>query len=126
MNIDTMSAGRELDVLVAEKVMGGKVEHDWDDFDGGDISRCRGCGFFDQDDTKPKFCIPCYSTDIAAAWEVVEKLRESHFKQAALNFHPTEICVQFWDVSAQRYQPSICASTTPLAICHAALKAVGR
>ena len=52
-----MKAGRELDALVAEKVMGVKNMEQW-------LINHR------MDETGQ------YSTDIAAAWEVVEKMRQ--------------------------------------------------
>lgn len=59
-----MEAGRELDALVAEKIMGWSNCHregDW--------------GYFGRPFGGPTdFRIPNYSTDISAAWEVMEKM----------------------------------------------------
>lgn len=71
MNIDQIPAGRELDVLVAERVMGKQVyrhagshEACFCQIEGDDdISICHGP-------------IPQYSTDISAAWEVVEVIHK--------------------------------------------------
>lgn len=76
-----MEAGRELDALVAEKVMGGKTH--------GETSEpcrlCRGLGFSHPAEpceacqhtgTVPVIYELRYSTDIAAAWEVVERLEQ--------------------------------------------------
>lgn len=85
--IDALPAGREMDALVAEKVMAMDIvrdvecmyEHGFRDPDIG----IRGTvipaeGNYDRDTYDP---VPAYSTDIAAAWEVVEKMhgRWGHF-----------------------------------------------
>ena len=124
-----MNAGRELDALVAEKVMGwvwmkevstiflfertllpplfeSKVDHSGDD------------AFI----IMPE--IPDYSTDIAEAWEVVEKL-----KHLAFNVHHrynTGVWTAYFTDGEELFA---CAEDitgeAPLAICLAALKAVG-
>lgn len=133
-----MKAGRELDILVAEKVLGLKVvktvwgkrkqygcysigEPDWYDDAGA---------------TELGNPLPAYSTDIAAAWEVVEhmnnlgtKSRDAYF---ILNKSDSGFKVSFyrrkhvgpgqWDYVA--YHGTVKADTAPMAICLAALKAV--
>ncbi|HBC94360.1 MAG TPA: hypothetical protein DCZ10_16040 [Pelotomaculum sp.] len=76
MDIDTMQAGRELNLLIAEKIFGWH----WEEVD--DISKC----YVPSD--KKMLCppgknwdslgwhVPLYSTDITAAFEVVEKLKQ--------------------------------------------------
>ena len=99
-----MNAGRELDALVAEKVMGWK--------DPSPVF-----GLMEDVEGNANFP-PDYSTSIAAAWRVVEKWqgditvdrRNEHFK------------VTFYKPS---YEYEVWAETLPLAICLAALKAVG-
>lgn len=59
MNIDALQAGPELDALVAEKVMGFTVIY----------------GFMQVFEDATPIDIPKYSTDIAAAWQIVEKMR---------------------------------------------------
>lgn len=88
-----MNPGPELDALVAEKVMG------WRD----DVA----------------LLPPSYSTDIKAAWEVVEKMGSNFIiasekrGEFAVFFGPGEI-------------DEFCkSSSSPHAICLAALKAVG-
>jgi hypothetical protein len=78
MDTDQVPAGRELDALVAEKVMGWSRKtgvDGWDDMwppgENGNIERRV---------TAPGFGgLPHYSTDVAAAWKVVEKLHQSRF-----------------------------------------------
>lgn len=133
-----MLAGRDLDALVAEKVMGYPAfawqavpilaEHVYQDFDTA--SPCLVCGRFDGS----AFCLPHYSTDIAAAWEVVERLKVEPFKGRELVLEiyvsaevpdETEVSVQWFD-DDQGYGPFyLLAKTAPHAICLAALKAVG-
>lgn len=69
-----MKAGRELDALIAEKVMGWKNEvafadaKSLEDHMGSYKSHVRAEDFPVSD------LLPHYSTDIAAAWDVVQKL----------------------------------------------------
>lgn len=106
-----MKPGRELDALVAEKVMGWKsVEHRFED----PFHRWDGIA---PEHGSHRFTVPDFSTDIAAAWEVVEKLNDLILER---------------DVTAEgtRYNVVIdgietWAETAPHAICLAALKAVG-
>jgi hypothetical protein len=113
--IDAMPAGREMDALVAERVMGWVRHPDsmyrhWCERQPDGTLR-----FLDQ-------CEPLHtvrpwhpSTDIAAAWEVVEKLVSE--QGLHLWWHNVWL-VDFALSGAQR------AETAPLAICRAALKTV--
>lgn len=135
---------REIDALIAEKVFGG---HSMVSFccpecggshfgtgpngnrrchDEHDIN-CRWSG-------EPGECVPKYSTDIASAWTVVENMIKSGWNPTA-NWHDE------LDGSAGLRQWHACLSknhhdpdgiwihgygeTAPMAICQAALKAVG-
>lgn len=107
----TLTAGRELDALVAERVMGASVlRHQGSDghdayFDWGDHTR----GY-----------APAYSTDIAAAWAVVEHLKQLDL---SLAWHNSQWVARF--IKWGKVEHSIGeADTGPLAICLAALKAV--
>jgi len=119
MNIDELEAGRELDALVAEKVMKCKtatkewngVLHPFCCCDGSDHEqRC----------TYVPGMLAYYSTDIAAAWEVVERFDNFSLSRA-------------WSMNGQKVGVACwlaggfvdLAATAPLAICRAALKAVG-
>lgn len=71
-----MEAGREMDRLIAEKVMGYEWEHD------GDYSLMRLPGTnwcaMEINRGEPYYgMLPEFSTDIAAAWTVVERLDTS-------------------------------------------------
>ena len=121
-----MIAGRDLDALVAEKVMGmigynnlptiADLEKQLDDpknvVDILPSGECR--------------VIRPYSTSIAAAWEVVEKLSSDYSIELTQNHqvnHLQYIC-KFWKLSGGDVFYDV-ADIAPLAICLAALKAVG-
>jgi hypothetical protein len=125
MSYDTKTAGRELDALIAERVCGWervRFTGPPDDFYGHEPGR-EGNGHL----------VPRYSTDIAAAWLVAEKLR--------LTVTPTWSpangdCWQAarcnWMQSGETNAVGMTnngqwtkGETAPLAICLAALKEVG-
>lgn len=112
--MNNLPAGRELDLLVAERVLGDMV------------ARHTAMG------PRP------YSTDIAAAWEVVEKLREmvASVRAGSLVITPyaypqvsgDEWCVMHnYDGYDGRHDARwrVSAKTAPHAICLAALQALG-
>jgi len=100
-----MKAGRELDALVAEKVMGWHP-----DLCGGKYEAVK---------------IPAYSSSISAAWEVVEKLQERALC-VALEWTITDGWA--FGITPHDFPYEFCikenASSIPLAICLAALKTV--
>lgn len=129
-----LPAGPELDARVAEKVMGlppDQWRHDAPGCEDTYYNQCTKCGatqdskfseFYDQEvcpEPAP------YSTDIAAAWLVVEKLGVDGFmlhkspvgSYWRAKFHAAELVME---------QPYVLADTAPHAIALAALKAVGR
>ena len=95
-----MKPGRELDKLIARKVLKLKDEH----------------GFFIELDC------PHYSTDIKAAWEIVDKLGEHPgYYDLYLAGHSTQ-----WRARFEEQDTHTAKGETPAhAICLAALKAVG-
>ena len=170
-----MNAGRELDALVAEKVMGATltgpvgadyIEGEWtvwgapsgnqrvepsclrhclcentDKYYADHPDRYRGHSWESKNvgGHYPPcvMVVPRYSTSIAAAWEVVEKLRamnstlELYSPGALVNdemgIHAVEWQATFksWEEPWGPHGPSVEAQTAPHAICLAALKAVG-
>lgn len=117
-----MKAGRELDALVAEKVMGLRVFNDKREYALPFILR-------DGVNHPPPFMpdeqmeIPHFSTEIAAAWMVVEKV--------LLHISPM-VCregLYAWVVSDKHDLNAtnliVIEESAPLAICFAGLKAVG-
>jgi hypothetical protein len=118
-----MDAGRELDALVAEKVMGWKPHF-------------RNTAFYvkaeDEGKVMDHHCMLISewhpSTDIAAAWRVVEHMIDHNpfghgWWEMAYRPHDTNRGATVNFVGDPRYVEY--ASTVPLAICLAALKAVG-
>lgn len=96
-----MNAGREMDALIAEKVMGEQISRS--------CTCCHGATCPRHDDPKT----PLYSTKIADAWSVVERLAKP-FKVVWTG--RVWVCEVFSDL------PSEEADTAPLAICRAALE----
>lgn len=129
-------AGPELDALVAEKVMGCKpIIVEWPT-PIGTIYRypecqceCRPHGKTDESGFTKEHGLKPYSTDIAAAWQVVEKIGEcetpviEQVRILAASGDHWGWAVRFGKL--KRGEEHIQAATAPLAICLVALKAVG-
>ncbi len=133
-----MEPGPELDALMAEKVMG----HPMPDFipeDALDLNLagtpihydswtcvCR----YDEGDT-PKWVPDLYSTDISAAWRVLEKLTEEWTKrnkpisiEVIYDCGAYETKIETWNEDKHDWnEPIFCGSceAAPEAICRAAL-----
>lgn len=107
--------GRALDAAVAEKVMGLKLDYEFADFLGGapTVPALR-----DQYDEWGE--LPHYSTDILAAWEVVESLRQ---RGVFVDVYTSS--VGFQAIAQRRKGGNVIApqpsETAPLAICRAVL-----
>jgi len=135
-----MKAGRDLDVIVAEKFMGWQPATVYSSlFKRGASPNYPGYRL--PDGTAKHGCdIPSYSTDIAAAMQVWEKLRNS-FKWCCLNISSDYHYVydifltptQPWGKATKSDKPYIhkptikvlCVESLPYGICLAALKSVG-
>jgi hypothetical protein len=109
-----MKAGRELDALVAEKVMGivatttASANHPW---------LVEG--------TPLKVPVPPFSTDIARAWQVVEKMHATGFEVSVNTMQDWIEKCECIVSKGVLLSVSANAPTAPLAICLAALKAKG-
>lgn len=112
-----MNPGREMDQLVAEKVTGWQIgSHNGLSNLSPEGSRwCR--------ERNPMEGIPYYSTDIAAAWEVVEKLHLSGFTVYSGLVGPLEPHAIAKIIGRGR-ECEVKAETAPHAICLAALRAI--
>lgn len=128
-------AGRELDALVAKQVMElpdvGRysrqsmesiewTHHGWNS-DGYDYY------YWLDDEYNPLRSVPPYSTDIAAAWQIVEKLKaiDVEFSLYYREWDGGRDEAHRWSAwfrEGAEYQ--VYAPTAPLAICRAALLAV--
>ena len=107
---------RELDALIAEKVFGWTHCAPNSPYDGEVTGVFFGTGRPHGGGTIP---LPHYSTDISAAWEVVEKV--GLLNEYLLGCWDDGIWVVS-DVDGNWYADAV---TAPLAICLAALKAKG-
>jgi hypothetical protein len=109
-----MQAGREMDALVAEKVMGVEIPK-WLDVPNG------------LDTLTSREVVPLYSTDIRAAWQVVQNLRERGWF-FDLGDKPSIdgdfASPRVWNAFVDRIVFGPNADTPMLAICLAALAAV--
>jgi len=92
-----MPADPALDALVAEKVLGLRL--------------CRE--------------VPAYSTDITAAWELLDALRMHGFYASIHARHACTFSCELWCASQKGYarlnHEECLSATAPLAICRAAL-----
>lgn len=103
---------RQIDVLVAEKVLQwkrGRTEY-------GEMP-------WKAPDGKGYLFVPRFSSDIAATWQVVEKMRERE-TYIAVECHPNYWRAVVYDGNWY-FELSEHADTAPLAICLAALRTVG-
>lgn len=112
-----MPAGREMDILVAEKVMGWTRKY-VGEF-GNQIWDSPSQGAYLED------AIPNYSTDIASAWEVVEKMKEEGFQfvigTSELFGKPVRYFVEFKKEGTAFSHNRVYTDTVPLAVCRAAM-----
>lgn len=125
----TYQAGRDLDALVAEKVMGLiPIQETFESHHNGDaVTVTKWCLEDGNQIGEYGFC-PRYSTSIEAAWEVVRKMGMVLIENSGEAFgQPDEWNVQFVgrDSEGEPHWVSAGASTCELAICLAAMKAVG-
>jgi hypothetical protein len=122
--MDGMKAGPELDALVAERVMGWTIYSN---------DRKYQQGWSEHSEGTP-MDIPSYSTDIAAAWEVVERVnfldkysRDFLLQRECIDVDPYRWVWFAWfrkDGVDENVDTSARCETAPHAICLAALKAV--
>jgi hypothetical protein len=126
-----VKAGRELDALVAEKVMGKTIIYLRTALlDREPFIEC------DPEQGSHLSLLPWYSTDIAAAWEVVEKLASVVYEAADSSWQqtvrvyscPTAANCWHCEISREFGRGENCLATGDTAseaICLAALAAVG-
>ena len=115
-----MKAGRELDALIAEKVMGKLLLYKLHEMETMARKTKAGAERVDR-------MVPRYSTQIADAWLVVEKLVEMGcYVDIGVDEHGGQVQLDSFGGEDDRWVlgESTRAATAPLAICLAALKAV--
>lgn len=122
--IDKLEAGRDLDALIAEKVFGWHGIIPMTEY-----NLCWGfrAGTGRREDDKRE-TVKSYSSDIRAAWEVIEKtelliLNELSFDHGYRDDEDDETR-DYLLVNSHSRDVLAIGSTAPLAICRAALKAV--
>lgn len=121
-----MQAGRELDALIAERVMKWKPEVLNPHLPVGSPGRGTEYVYWRlEDGMLSSMSRWHFSTDIAVAWEVVERLTSQNKGVFISRYHSASdwwVCIKWRDGVDFVYDRS--ASTVPLAICLAALAAV--
>lgn len=113
MRIDEMQAGRKMDKAVSQYVFGNTE------------FVCRNCEddyhVVDRQDLTAYIPVPNYSTDIAAAWEVLNKFTH---KKPCINYLNDLWNPVGWHCHIDGHHAEGC-DTAPLAICRCALMAMG-
>ena len=131
MNYDTIGPGRELDALIAEKVMGWEVidytSHEDVHKAKGPIVYARGASFpvYRNSCSYPERWTP--SQDIGAAWDVLMEIqRRTRF--VVVKKDDRERLSMGWVVLWDPYERGVECSEgdLPVVICRAALKAVSQ
>jgi hypothetical protein len=119
---ETLEAGRRLDALVAEKVMGWRLIL-WEanilppDADMPHGIPPVGHGTW----------VPRYSTNIAAAWQIVDRLLAQDYGVTMTMDDPHNICVEVWGgLLGLTEERGATDRSAPLAICRAALATLER
>lgn len=132
--MDRTKAGRQLDELVAERVMGWKRGRTFGNGNGEWIIDGKGYDYHHISwEVTPK-----YSTDIAAAWEVLEKVASENWLisieravnlgkitgiSSGLGWKPSFFASAQWPLKRDRREGCVInAPTAPLAICRMSLK----
>ena len=124
-----MEAGRELDALVAKKVFGWAIRREsWYDQEGLETtvlydSHDNQLGYAHGFDEMPEE-LPEYSTNIAAAWQVFDRPEHEAWSIYRWDSAMLEAGCQ-WEIEDADGNTLASAPTAPLAICLAALSAVG-
>ena len=119
MNIDEMKPGRELDALVAEKVMGWRRVSEGEPYFWPTQKMIDRIKELHPDVLAVDyFPAPLFSADIAAAWQIVEKADWWQMESVETG--------EVWVILAinESYSYDATANAAPHAICLAALKAV--
>lgn len=120
IDIDTMQAGREMDALVAERVMGDVIIK-YRAVDGSII----GITAQTLDQGIGEKAVPLYSTDIAAAWPVhIKMCNDGRVRTDYLLALQEILLIRARLVQSFPFWPHILQFIDETAICRAAMKAV--
>lgn len=107
---------RELDALVAEKVMGWTNAH---------RTRPGACLRGYPPTSATITLVPAYSSEIAAAWAVVERMREQGYAVTVRSASEGRWVARTWKAPDDPSTDWVREDSAPLAIVLAALRAVG-
>ena len=129
--IDAIPAGKQMDALIGEKVFGISK---WCAEDDDDVL-CT-CSMTPQGTIHERISLPKFSSDIATAWKVIEKIRkiDKHWcpgvgweDMDGLG-EPGWVCgFEYYGEREEDFKEfSAIAVTMPLAVCRAALKVVSK
>lgn len=123
-----MVPGRDLDKIIAEKVMGWTNCHEVDSAHAGTLLQGVKPGEIPSIYTGAvrETYVPNYSTKIEAAWEVVEMFKEKGDYKIEISAYPKD---KLWTIKAFHREGlskscTTSAETLPHAICLAALKSI--
>jgi hypothetical protein len=122
-----MPAGREMDELVADKIIHWNHNHEINECEDGFYSYCMICGHEPRfEEIEPGDCdgYPCYSTDISAAWEVIKEMQTKGYWVYLGVLSSYSYCIFTGKQSPKEYRVETGINETPLAICRAALLTV--
>lgn len=120
-----MQAGAEMDALISSKifeVMAFRATGNWEHENESDYLDEGEAYYFGE--YQETIRLPKYSTDIAAAWEIVEKLKAAgKWLSISTSFIGTDEkwCCEYSENNIQSEVDFVLAETAPLAICRAAL-----
>lgn len=111
---------REIDALIHEKVF-GRCAHQW--LQHLSPMQCFKCGQAETQYSKTPF----YSTDMAAAWQIVERLDSYEISQNGASHAEVPDPKKGWRATYTQNGRTYTAfaETGPLAICLAALQSIG-
>ena len=115
-----MKPSSELDLLIAEKVMGLTVMPGSEE--GKTVGDYIGPLYFSNNRWKP---LDHYSTDISAAWEVVEKMKEDYMVRLQTNILGDWECYFTAPMESETIHYAGISKSAPHAICLAALRVKG-
>lgn len=117
-----MQAGRELDALIAVQVFGYTLDYEFADLNFGGAPCVKEL----RDQYDEWGILPCYSTEMGDAWQIVEHLRMggAFFDLGDKPRDPDDLgSPRVWNAFINRTMRGPDADTAPHAICLAALKA---
>jgi hypothetical protein len=119
-----MPAGREMDRIIADKVIKCHVILEWQSLADKYLPTC-GCEPYNPKHINLYGLLANYSTDISAAWEVVEKMDEKFSFILECNNPPSTNGYKWFCELYAKYEPfidyEVYSSTASLAICRVAL-----